>query len=264
MFAKFIRNVQALLMATVGVVFNVLIMGGFLKWCLPYDWSWEFSFMTSSILAATDPVAVVALLNELGASKTLSMLIEGESMMNDGTAIVLFLLFFDFAKGEDKSTGEIIEFFLQVTTLTRPAAHPNCCASTPVCLPFNVVLLIAPTAQLAGSTCRPCHRYRFRDGYAVVAWHGIQRRSRRHQLDSGRLLPGVLRLRRSVRLLRGVRCGRPWRLPRSRRQTILCGAHLKSDPYQHVVVLIYTLIQQTSQLGTRRGGRQSSQPPLQT
>jgi len=111
---------QALLMATVGVVLTVGIVGAFLKWCLPYDWSWEFSFMTASILAATDPVAVVALLNDLGASKTLSMLIEGESMMNDGTAIVMFLLFFDFSKGNDKTTGEIIEFFLQVP-LAGPA-----------------------------------------------------------------------------------------------------------------------------------------------
>lgn len=43
-----------------------------------------------SIVSATDPVAVVALLKELGASKRLSTLIEGESLLNDGTAMVLF------------------------------------------------------------------------------------------------------------------------------------------------------------------------------
>lgn len=35
-------------------------------------------------MSATDPVAVVALLKELGASKKLSTIIEGESLMNDG------------------------------------------------------------------------------------------------------------------------------------------------------------------------------------
>ena len=42
--------------------------------------------------SATDPVAVVALLKELGASKKLGTLIEGESLLNDGTAIVVFVV----------------------------------------------------------------------------------------------------------------------------------------------------------------------------
>ena len=40
--------------------------------------------MLGSVLAATDPVAVVALLNDLGASPVLTMVIAGESMLNDG------------------------------------------------------------------------------------------------------------------------------------------------------------------------------------
>jgi hypothetical protein len=40
--------------------------------------------LLGGLLSATDPVAVVALLKELGASKKLSTLIEGESLMNDG------------------------------------------------------------------------------------------------------------------------------------------------------------------------------------
>jgi len=43
-----------------------------------------------AILCATDPVAVVALLKELGASVTFNTLIEGESLLNDGTAMVFF------------------------------------------------------------------------------------------------------------------------------------------------------------------------------
>ena len=40
--------------------------------------------------SATDPVAVVAILKELGIDESLSILIEGESLLNDGTAIVLY------------------------------------------------------------------------------------------------------------------------------------------------------------------------------
>jgi NhaP-type Na+/H+ or K+/H+ antiporter len=40
--------------------------------------------LLGGLLGATDPVAVIALLKDLGASKKLSTIIEGESLMNDG------------------------------------------------------------------------------------------------------------------------------------------------------------------------------------
>jgi NhaP-type Na+/H+ or K+/H+ antiporter len=52
------------------------------------------SMLFGAVVSATDPVAVVALLKELGASKKLGTLIEGESLLNDGTAIVAFVLLF--------------------------------------------------------------------------------------------------------------------------------------------------------------------------
>ncbi|MEJ7862088.1 MAG: Na+/H+ antiporter [Pyrinomonadaceae bacterium] len=45
-----------------------------------------------ALIAATDPVAVVALFKALGVPKRLATLVEGESLFNDGTAIVLFKL----------------------------------------------------------------------------------------------------------------------------------------------------------------------------
>eukprot|EP00122_Pirum_gemmata_P012170 Pgem_evm1s11300 len=70
--------------------------------------------MLGSIVSATDPVAVVALLRDLGVSARLSTLIEGESLLNDGTASVCFLLFFQQLKGEDRDVGEMVEFFAQL------------------------------------------------------------------------------------------------------------------------------------------------------
>jgi len=61
-----------------------------------------------SIISATDPVAVVALLKELGVSKRISTLIEGESLLNDGTALVLFLVLEKFVEGEEMSAGEVL------------------------------------------------------------------------------------------------------------------------------------------------------------
>ena len=59
--------------------------------------------MMGSILSATDPVAVVALLKELGASVRLNTLIEGESLLNDGVAMVFYQLFLGLTLGEETS-----------------------------------------------------------------------------------------------------------------------------------------------------------------
>lgn len=61
-----------------------------------------------AIISATDPVAVVALLKELGVSKDISTLIEGESLFNDGTALVLFLVLVEYASGIEKPILEAI------------------------------------------------------------------------------------------------------------------------------------------------------------
>merc|ERR1719446_1666594 len=53
-------------------------------------WSFWPCWLIGIIASATDPVAVVALLKDLGASKALGTLIEGESLLNDGSAVVLF------------------------------------------------------------------------------------------------------------------------------------------------------------------------------
>ncbi len=74
-------------------------------------WNWALALMFGSIVSATDPVAVVALLKELGASKKLGTLIEGESLLNDGTAIVLFMVFFLGITGDATGGSPIFEFF---------------------------------------------------------------------------------------------------------------------------------------------------------
>ena len=93
---------QAAMLAGPGVVVNSLLIGGVMHYFAHsislfsnidddgYNWSWSFSIMFGAIVSATDPVAVVALLKELGASKRLSTLIEAESLLNDGTAFVMF------------------------------------------------------------------------------------------------------------------------------------------------------------------------------
>ena len=66
---------------------------------------WLASMLFGAVVSATDPVAVVALLKELGASKKLGTLIEGESLLNDGTAIVAFVLLIGVVTGAEVFTG---------------------------------------------------------------------------------------------------------------------------------------------------------------
>jgi monovalent cation:H+ antiporter, CPA1 family len=85
------RNlVGILLLAVPGVIITTLIVGGILS--LGTSLTLPLALVFGALIAATDPVAVVALFRALGVPKRLAVLIEGESLFNDGTAIVLFNL----------------------------------------------------------------------------------------------------------------------------------------------------------------------------
>ncbi|CAI9096868.1 OLC1v1033109C1 [Oldenlandia corymbosa var. corymbosa] len=106
---------QMFLLAGPGVLISTFFLGSAIKLIFPYDWSWKTSLLLGGLLSATDPVAVVALLKELGASKKLSTIIEGESLMNDGTAIVVYQLFYRMVLGWTFDWGSIIKFLAQVS-----------------------------------------------------------------------------------------------------------------------------------------------------
>ncbi len=107
---------NAILLAVPGILMALGLTGA-LAMGLKYfgiglmDWNWSLALMFGAIVSATDPVAVVALLKELGASKKLGTLIEGESLLNDGTAIVLFMVFFLGITGQATEGSPIVEFF---------------------------------------------------------------------------------------------------------------------------------------------------------
>ena len=79
----------------------------------------EFPFSAAllygSIISATDPVAVVCLLKELGASKRLATMIEGESLFNDGTAMVVFLVLVEFVEGKHLTFFDVIWKFIRLS-----------------------------------------------------------------------------------------------------------------------------------------------------
>lgn len=88
--------------------------------CVPgfESWTWTFALMFGALISATDPVAVVALLHELKTSKRFSTLVDAESLLNDGTGIVCFMLFFGTYAATDGSEDSPLIEFLQVVSIS--------------------------------------------------------------------------------------------------------------------------------------------------
>ena len=104
---------QCFLLAVPGVVLSTALTAVFSLFVLP-AWDWKLCFIFGSIVSATDPVAVVAILKSAGASPKLTTLIIGESLMNDGTAMIFFSLFFGMVEGKTYSGQEIVWFFFKM------------------------------------------------------------------------------------------------------------------------------------------------------
>lgn len=88
---------QTLLLATVGLLINTALLAGPVKLMFS-SWSWFSAFLLGSLLSATDPVAVVALLKGLQVEKCITAMVDGEAVMNDGTAIIMFTLLLPAAR----------------------------------------------------------------------------------------------------------------------------------------------------------------------
>ncbi len=74
--------------------------------------NWAVGILFGAAVAATDPVAVVALFKKLGVPQRLRVLMESESLLNDGTAIVIFTIAWAFIHGDLSTPQEaVIEFF---------------------------------------------------------------------------------------------------------------------------------------------------------
>ena len=96
--------VQIALLAVPGLILASLLTAVLVKWAFPWEWSWALCLLFGALISATDPVAVVALLKEVSSRKRLETLIEGESLLNDGAAIVFFTIFYGLLVATDGAT----------------------------------------------------------------------------------------------------------------------------------------------------------------
>jgi CPA1 family monovalent cation:H+ antiporter len=93
--------------ATVGIVLASSIAAAILYFAIdhPGGFPWIAALIAGLVISATDPVAVVSQLKDAKAPDKLATLIEGESLFNDATAIVLFGILLSMALGQEQSSA---------------------------------------------------------------------------------------------------------------------------------------------------------------
>ena len=101
------RNLlPVLILAIPGLLISTAIIGAVVAFFTPIDFA--AALVLGAILSATDPVAVISLFKQLGAPRRLTVLVEGESLFNDATAIVASQILLAIAVAGYVSTQTII------------------------------------------------------------------------------------------------------------------------------------------------------------
>ncbi len=104
-------------MATLGVLISTVIIGG-LTWAFLKLFGFPIRpidcLLFGALISPTDPIAVLALLKQIGAPKPLEIQIAGESLFNDGVGVVVFMGLLEVATGhEELQPGFFVELFLR-------------------------------------------------------------------------------------------------------------------------------------------------------
>jgi sodium/hydrogen exchanger-like protein 3 len=110
-----------LIYAIVNTLFNTILIGITL-------WAFNFSglygetkfellhcFVFSSLISAVDPVAVIATFVEIGVNDMLYIIVFGESLLNDGVAVVLYRIFATFSE-QGSENVEVVDVFLGISS----------------------------------------------------------------------------------------------------------------------------------------------------
>jgi CPA1 family monovalent cation:H+ antiporter len=112
------QRLPVLIMATVGLLISTAVVGA-LMW-LVFGWfglnvPLVYCLLFGSLISPTDPIAVLGLLKAARIPESLELKISGESLFNDGVAVVIFVTIAEISRsgGSDISVAQISKLFLQ-------------------------------------------------------------------------------------------------------------------------------------------------------
>jgi CPA1 family monovalent cation:H+ antiporter len=111
---ELLRNsVPLLLLANAGVLLASLVTGYLVHWWIGLPVL--IALLFGCIISATDPISVLAIFKDLRIDRRLSLLMEGESLLNDGTAVVLFGVLLEAVVAEKLSVPKgVVQYVLAV------------------------------------------------------------------------------------------------------------------------------------------------------
>ncbi len=119
-FSRFWRSKVAIVsLAVPGVVASIAVTAALLTPAVGalhfvQDFRFIHGLVFAALLAATDPIAVIAMFKTLGVPTRLGVLIEGESLLNDGTSVVFFGIILAIASGQGASVAGATREFVGV------------------------------------------------------------------------------------------------------------------------------------------------------
>lgn len=105
-------------LSTLGLIVTAVLLGAGIYWVSGFFESLSFTgaLLLAAILIPTDPVSVTSILKESTGAEQIADVVEGESMVNDGTSIVLFTVFLSmFQTGNGFLLGKFLGEFLLVS-----------------------------------------------------------------------------------------------------------------------------------------------------
>lgn len=112
--------------------------------------AWAPAFVFATLITATDPIAVVSLVRTLGAPKRLSLLIEGESLLNDGTAAVALAATVAYVMGAAPETASVfIDVVYAIGVGTIIGAVLGLVAARAVAWAGDAMIMITVTTTVA-------------------------------------------------------------------------------------------------------------------
>lgn len=109
------QRIPIMIFSTIGIIISTFIVGA-LMFALFNLMQMDIPFIQclvfGALISPTDPIAVISILRKAGIRKSLEIKVAGESLFNDGVAVVLFVVLLELARG-----GEVNITFIHISGL---------------------------------------------------------------------------------------------------------------------------------------------------